>query len=340
MSTNIKIGHASISENNTAYGQAGDSTGREVCIRADFSITNMAPTVVLRPKSQTLAEASAQACEAGCINDNIGYSQNGRNTLYTYASAVGYDLAKVTTKCNTDCSAFMTVCAIAGGANINYGTNAPTTTNMRTRFKQSGQYTVLTDLKHLSTTDYLKRGDILVHEGKHTVMVLENGSQYKDEVSEPDTSTSVTLISNIKTYSLKVHITDIKTTSAAVTFKVILHKNSVEKTLTSTTKWNFKLTLKAMSNFKSTTQSFTADTLTLTGLTEGTTYMVQVSALKADGSEAFCSAPKLFTTARKANTVDTEIELGNILADEHLNIIDKVYIKTKDTFKPVLIHKK
>ena len=340
MSTNIKIGHASISENNTAHGQAGDSTGREVCIRADFSITNMAPTVVLRPKSQTLAEASALACETGCANDNIGYSQNGRNTLYTHASAVGYDLSKVTTKCNTDCSAFMTVCAIAGGANINYGSNAPTTTNMRTRFKQSGQYTVLTDLKHLSTTDYLKRGDILVHEGKHTVMVLENGNQYKDEESELDTSTGITLISNINTYSLKLSITDIKTTSAVVNFNVISNKNSVEKTLTKTTKWNFKLTLKAMSNLKSTTQTFTTNKLTLTGLSEGNTYMVQVSALKADGSEAFCSAPELFTTTKKESVTDTETEFSDIIIDEHISLIDKIYIKTKNNFKQAIVHKK
>jgi hypothetical protein len=122
MSTKIKkIGHASISEKNSVNGEAGDSTGKEVCLVKEYNISRIQPYIVLRPKSNVLAEASARACIAGCRNNHIGYSQSTRNTLNTYAKAVGYDLANVTTDCNTDCSAFMTVCAIAGGANIDYG---------------------------------------------------------------------------------------------------------------------------------------------------------------------------------------------------------------------------
>ena len=111
MATKIKIGHASISENNTAYGTAGDSTGREVCINENFSILDLAPHVVLRPKTSTLAEKSAKACEDGCNNNNIGYSQSGRNTLYNLAKNNGYKLSDVGL-CNTDCSAFVN-CAFA-----------------------------------------------------------------------------------------------------------------------------------------------------------------------------------------------------------------------------------
>jgi hypothetical protein len=172
-----KIGHASISESGTINGAAGDSTRKEVCIVSNYNISRIQPYVVLHPKSEALAEASARACIAGCRNNHIGYSQSTRNTLNTYAKAVGYDLASVTIDCNTDCSAFMTVCAIAGGAKIDYGSNGPTTSTMRAKFKQSGDYDIFTSAEYTNSTELLKRGDILVREGHHTIMVLENGTE-------------------------------------------------------------------------------------------------------------------------------------------------------------------
>lgn len=185
MATKIKkIGHASMSENNSKYGEVGDSTGKEVCTVNNYSISRIQPYIVLRPKTNLLAEASAIACEAGCLNNNIGYSQSNRNTLYNLAKANNFDLSKVGL-CNTDCSAFLSVCAIAGGANISYGTNGPTTSTMRARFKQSGDYEVLTSAEYTSSADLLKRGDILVHEGHHTIMVLKNGAETPDIPDEP-----------------------------------------------------------------------------------------------------------------------------------------------------------
>lgn len=170
----IKIGHASIDENGKAKGgAAGDQNGKEVCTRSWYS---KPWDYILRPKTAALAEASARACEAGCANSKIGYDQNQRNTLNTQAKKVGYDLSKITTKCETDCSAFMTVCAIAGGANIAYTSNAPTTSTMKSAFTASGAYEVLNSSKYTTTDKNLKRGDILVKAGSHTVMALENGS--------------------------------------------------------------------------------------------------------------------------------------------------------------------
>ncbi len=181
MATKIKkIGHASASENNNKYGEAGDSTEKEVCTVNNYDISRIQPYIVLRPKTSLLAEASAIACEAGCLNDNIGYSQSSRNTLYNLAKTNGYDLATVGL-CNTDCSAFLSVCAIAGGANISYGSNGPTTSTMRAKFKQSGDYDVLTGTEYTNRADLLKRGDILVKEGHHTLMVLKNGTEIPDE---------------------------------------------------------------------------------------------------------------------------------------------------------------
>ncbi len=162
----IRIGHASADENRKAKkGKAGDQTGGEVIIRNFY---NSEWTYVLRCKDKRKAEIMASACEAGCGNDNIGYDQNERNTLRTQAKAVNWDLSKITTPCECDCSSFMTVCAEAAGINIPYSeSNAPTTYSMRTAFKSTGMFDVLTP------TVAKRRGDILVKNG-HTVMVLDD----------------------------------------------------------------------------------------------------------------------------------------------------------------------
>ena len=196
----ILIGHASIDENGNAKGgAAGDQTGKEVCTRTWYS---KPWGFVLRCKDSAKAEKMAVACEKGCANDKIGYDQNQRNTLNTQAKAVGYDLAKITVACETDCSAFMTVCTQAAGINVPYnGTNAPTTSTMKTAFTQTGEFEVLTDSKYLTNDTYLKRGDILVKSGSHTVMALQNGSGVN--VSNTTTNTSTSTQSNI-TYGMDV----------------------------------------------------------------------------------------------------------------------------------------
>ena len=191
----IKIGHASLSEKGTVTGVAGDSTGKEVCTRGWY---NGGWQFVLRPTNSSLAEKSAKACEKGCANNKIGYDQNQRNTLNTQAKKVDYDLSKITTACETDCSAFMTVCAISGGANISYGTNAPTTSTMKSKFTANGDYKVLTDSKYLTSDKNLKRGDILVKAGSHTVMVLENGENIKTATTTSSTTSKKK--ENIKLY--------------------------------------------------------------------------------------------------------------------------------------------
>ena len=183
----VKIGHASIDENgNASGGSGGDQTGKEVCTRNWYT---KGWNVLLRPKSAALAEKSAQACEAACKNANIGYDQGGRNTLHTKAKAVGYDLGKITAPCECDCSSLMHVCAIAGGANLSYGSNGHTTRTMVAEFVKSGDYEKLTASKYLTSDQYLQRGEILVKEGSHTVMVLGNGQQAVVNSAPAETTT-------------------------------------------------------------------------------------------------------------------------------------------------------
>lgn len=170
----VRIGHASIDENGKAKGGvSGDQTGKEVCIREWYS---KPWSVMLRYPSSAVANKMADACEAGCKNDNIGYDQNQRNTLHDEAKKVNYDLSKVD-KCETDCSEYMTICAIAGGVTaLEYTGNAPTTSTMQNAFEKAGFVSYVSS-DYLTNTKQLRRGDILLAPGKHTVMVLDNGSE-------------------------------------------------------------------------------------------------------------------------------------------------------------------
>lgn len=170
----VKIGHASINEfKKITGGREGDQTGKEIFIANWY---NGGWNLMLRPITYELAEKSAVFVEHICANDNVGYCQNGRNSLYKYAKEANFDGTKIKNKCECDCSSFMHVAAIAGGAKIAYGSNGATTRTLRTVLGKSGYYEIYTDSKYLTSDKYLKRGDILVKEGAHTVMVLENGS--------------------------------------------------------------------------------------------------------------------------------------------------------------------
>lgn len=166
----VKIGHANLDEEGRIVGgKGGDQTGAEVTIAEWWP---MGWTHLVRAKNPEDAEKIAVTMEAACKNDNIGYDQNERLTLYNLAKAVNFDLAKISMPCECDCSSLVGVCANAIGANVN---PAIVTGNMVNALKNSGKFEVLTASKYLSESGYLKRGDILVKQYKHTVVVLSSG---------------------------------------------------------------------------------------------------------------------------------------------------------------------
>ena len=177
----VKIGHASIDERGSAHGgAAGDQTGKEVYIR-DWYNGNW--SVLLRPKSAAIADKMVTFVKDVCTGNMVGYDQWQRNTLRDEARKAGWNGKAIATKCETDCSAFMTVAAEAAGVNMdvaytalgNGQYNAPVTQTMRKAFTQTGQFEALTASKYLTGTNCLRRGDILVRESGHTCMVLDSG---------------------------------------------------------------------------------------------------------------------------------------------------------------------
>lgn len=187
----VMIGHASIDENGkSSGGAAGDQTGSEVCIRTWYR-SGTGWDTVLRPKSSALAEKMASICEWLCTCNLVGYDQSQRNTLYNELEKLNWNYKKLTTKCETDCSALMGTCAKAAGSNVQrcYG-NCCYTGNQEELFLKSGDFISLKDSKYLSTSNYLKRGDVLLRTSGHTAMVLSDGP-YATTSTTPGVSQNV-----------------------------------------------------------------------------------------------------------------------------------------------------
>lgn len=171
-----QIGHASIDENGKAcYGKAGDQNGREVLIQNWYSHPWH---TVIRPNNATTAKKIADTMKAICNNNNIGYDQTQRLTLYNLAKANNWNISKIKTPCETDCSAAVCVCVNASGITVS---NGMYTGNELELLKKTGKFTILTDAKYTKSPDYLKSGDILLANG-HTSVVVSNGIKAKETI--------------------------------------------------------------------------------------------------------------------------------------------------------------
>ena len=103
---------------------------------------------------------------------------------------MGYDLSKIKTKCNCDCSSLQNVAAVASGAQgVSYGSNGWTTSTMRAALEKAG-YKIITGKTYLSNSAYCVRGAIYVKPGSHTVCGLSNGSKAGQTISKAGAGSS------------------------------------------------------------------------------------------------------------------------------------------------------
>ena len=177
MAKDVVIGSARSDENGkTTGGIAGDQTGKEVSTQSWY--LHSKGWRVLRPISAAAAAMIAACMQWACDNNKIGYDQNQRIALYNAAKPHAFDVRKVTTAVETDCSALVRVCCAYAGINLpdfNTATEASV-------LLSSGAFVELTDSKYTKQQDYLRRGDILVTKTKgHTVAVLSDGSKAGSE---------------------------------------------------------------------------------------------------------------------------------------------------------------
>lgn len=194
----ILIGHASIDENGkSSGGTAGDQTGKEVCTRSWYS--KPWEYMAIHPDAG-VRERIAAAIEAACSNDKIGYDQGGRNSLNTQAAKVDYDLSKITTACECDCSSLINVAAIAAGAvdPDSYGSNGWTTSTMKAKMQEAG-FKILTSSTYLASSAYCVRGAVYVKAGSHTVCGLDDGASAAKTLAaagiSTETAAAVTTVS-------------------------------------------------------------------------------------------------------------------------------------------------
>lgn len=157
---------------------AGDQNGKEVSTQNYY--VHSKGWRVLRAKDADKRKKIADAMRWACANDNIGYDQSQRNTLYYKALPYGFDTSKVVTPCETDCSALVRVCCAYAGITV----KDFNTSNQASRLLAFGAFTELTGEKYTKQSAYLAEGDILVTKTKgHTVVVLNSGSKVEVETS-------------------------------------------------------------------------------------------------------------------------------------------------------------
>ena len=178
----VIVGSARIDENGHAHGgKAGDQTGKEVSTQNWY--LHSKGWRVFRAKSPAVAEKIAQDMQWACDNKHIGYDQYERNSLYKVAQAVGFNCSKVTTNCETDCSALVRVCCAYAGI-----TGLPSdfrTINEASMLLKTGAFVEMKGEKYTDSSAYLKRGDILVTKTDgHTVVALSNGSKAATDTVE------------------------------------------------------------------------------------------------------------------------------------------------------------
>jgi hypothetical protein len=166
----VRIGHAYSDENIKAKGgKAGDQTSKEVLVQ-DWYLREKGWSCVFRAKDKTIAEKIARAVEQACANNNIGYDQSQRTTLYKYAKKYNWDLAKITEPCECDCSSLVAVCVNAAGVSVSKDMY---TGNQKAVLMSTNIFDILSNTEYLTKPDLLKRGDILLGPGHTAIIVSE-----------------------------------------------------------------------------------------------------------------------------------------------------------------------
>ena len=171
----VLIGSARSSYGNTTPGD--QNGGREVSTEKYY--VHSKGWYVLRAKDPEKRERIAVAMERACANNNIGYDQSTRLTLFNNVKPYGFDPALTTKKVNTDCSALVRVCVHYAGIEVDNFI----TSNEVSNLMATGEFEKFTDDEHCKSSDHLLRGDILDTRTKgHTVVVLSNGAKASEEV--------------------------------------------------------------------------------------------------------------------------------------------------------------
>lgn len=151
-------------------GEAGNQTGKELRIQPWYK--NSKGWRVFRPKSAEVAQKLVYDMKAACENENIGYDQSQRNTLYNASKQYSFDCAKVDEPCECDCSSLVRVCILYSGIKVNDFNTA----SEPTRLLATGEFDEMVGEEYTDSPNKLSAGMIICTKVKgHTAIVLNDG---------------------------------------------------------------------------------------------------------------------------------------------------------------------
>ena len=168
VTASVRLGEACSDERGRVTGgRAGDQTGNEV---KTSKYRSSGWLNAFRAKDPRARAAIAYTVAVACENNHIGYDQSDRKTFYEEAIKCDYDIARLTTDCETTCSELANVgIASAGLDHIPVSRSAHTGT-LRPFLQNSPDFeSVPID------ENTLQAGDILISSG-HTVIVISSPS--------------------------------------------------------------------------------------------------------------------------------------------------------------------
>lgn len=159
-------------------GAAGDQTGTEWAVIKWY---NRPWKCVLRHPDKKVRSMIAQMAKAAANNNMVGYDQSQRYTFWEHLKASNYDPAKITVKCEADCSSGTAAIVKGAGYRLEIQKLKDVsiycyTGNLRAALKTAG-FEVLTESKYLTSDAYLLEGDILLNDSCHTATNLTTGAK-------------------------------------------------------------------------------------------------------------------------------------------------------------------
>lgn len=165
----ITLGHAVGSENGTHNGKPGNQTGKELRFQEWYE-RSQGWLHVFRAKSTKHRKLIADAMEKAVRNQNIGYSQDDRTSLYKNVYIVDFDPSKTTKAVNCDCSSLVSVCVNYAGIPLSKDVY---TGNLASALKNTGKFADYTSDDYTKSYKKLKRGDIVLGNG-HVACVVND----------------------------------------------------------------------------------------------------------------------------------------------------------------------
>lgn len=185
----MAISNCSHDENGRyAGGQAGDQGG-EWTVRDWYS---RPWDVVLRCTDPNVRQLLARLSRDAAENDKIGYDQgtagnsDDRYSFWNQLKASGYYPKNIKIACETDCSASTLALIKAVGYLLDikalqdvsiYGY----TGNLEKILKRTGLFKALKEEKYLTSPDYILAGDVLLCDGHHVCINLDDGPRTDKE---------------------------------------------------------------------------------------------------------------------------------------------------------------